>query len=48
MKLTWTKVFMFGAAYNAIIEQSVMLTLLCLGVVALLPTLDKLDRRYLG
>jgi len=44
----WSVVFLFGAAYNAVIERCWWATLVCLGVLLLLPTLDRIDRKIFG
>lgn len=45
---SWSAVFLFGAAWNAIIERSWWATCLCLAVVVILPALDRLDRHLFG
>ncbi len=44
----WRAVFLFGAVYNALIEQCWWAVALCLLVTVSLPALDRLDRRLLG
>ncbi len=41
---SWTAVFLFGAVWNALIEQCWWAVVVCLVVVLLLPTLDRWDR----
>ncbi len=45
---SWRAVFLFGAAYNALVEQCWWAAALCLVVSVALPALDRLDRRLLG
>ena len=40
--------FLFGAVYNAAVEQCWWAVGLCLAVALVIPALDRLDRKFLG
>ena len=42
---SWTMVFMFGAAWNALVEQCWWAVLFCLVVLISLPALGRADRQ---
>lgn len=42
---SWAAVFLFGALYNTIAVQCWWAAAVCLGVLAILPLLSRLDRK---
>jgi len=41
---SWRFVFLFGAAWNAVVARCLWAVVLCIVIAALLPALDRLDR----